>query len=79
MADIRDRLIACFQGTFPELTREEVVGASIDNVKKWDSLSNFLLVTVIEEEFQLQIPPDDLDPLRTFLAVEAYLASKVEA
>lgn len=79
MADIRERLIGCFEGAFPALSREAIVGASVDTVKSWNSLSNFLLLTVIEEEFGMQIPPDDLDGLRSFEAVETYLTSKLAA
>lgn len=79
MADIRERLIRCFEGAFPDLSHEAIVGASVDTVKSWNSLSNFLLLTVIEEEFGMQIPPDDLDGLRSFDAVEAYLSARQAA
>lgn len=76
MAEIRDRLVNCFQSVFPTLSREEALEATVDNVKNWDSLANFSLLTVIEEEFELQIDGDDLDKLRSFASVETYLASR---
>lgn len=76
MADIRDRLVQCFQSVFPSLSHEEVVTATVENVQNWDSLANFSLITVIEEEFDVQIPSDDLDQLRSFKTVETYLASR---
>jgi len=76
--DVRDRLVGCFQGAFPALSRDAAIGATVENVKAWDSLKNFLLLTVIEEEFQLQIPQDDLDQLRTFAEIESYIASKTK-
>lgn len=76
MPEIRDRLVDCFQNVFPSLSREQALAATVDNVENWDSLANFSLLTVIEEEFELQIPSDDLDHLRSFEAVESYLASR---
>ena len=76
MADIRDRLIECFQSVFPALSSDEAINASVGHTAKWDSLANLSLLVVIEEEFEIQIPPDDLDHLRSFAAVETYLKSR---
>ena len=76
MADVRERLIECFLSVFPSLERDAVVVASVDATEAWDSLANFSLVTLIEEEFDLQIPSDDLEQLTSFASVEAYLASR---
>lgn len=76
MADVRERVIECFLSVFPSLDRDAVVVASVDTTEAWDSLANFSLVTVIEEEFDLQIPSDDLEQLTSFASVEAYLASR---
>ncbi len=78
MMSTHDRLIGCFRGVFPELSNEAILTASVDTVPRWDSLNNFMLVMVIEDEFQFQIPPDDLDDLTAFAAVESYLSSKVD-
>jgi acyl carrier protein len=46
----------------------------VEATEAWDSLANFSLVTVLEEEFDLQIPSEDLEQLTSFASVEAYLA-----
>ncbi len=66
-------LIRCFQIVFPELSREAVVGASTDTVDEWDSLQSVTLMAVLEEELELQIPPEDLTELRSFTAARDYL------
>ena len=76
MSDITERLVGCFQSVFPTLTREEVLGATVGQTSSWDSLANLSLLVVIEEEFELQIPPDDLDHLRSFAAVAKYLEAR---
>ncbi len=76
MADVRARLIECFLSVFPSLAQDAVVTASVEATEAWDSLANFSLVTVIEEEFDLQIPSDDLEQLTSFASVEAYLATR---
>jgi acyl carrier protein len=76
MSEIRDRLVECFQSVFPSLSVEETVGAKVGHTPSWDSLANLSLLVVIEEEFEIQIPPDDLDHLNSFAAVETYLGSR---
>lgn len=66
-------LIRCFQSVFPELPRDAVVSASTDTVDDWDSLQSVTLMAVLEEEFELQIPPEDLSELSSFSAAREYL------
>ena len=74
--NIAERLVGCFQSVFPALSREEVIGASVGQTGPWDSLANLALLSVIEEEFEIQIPADDLEHLSSFAAVEKYLAAR---
>ena len=73
MDDLRARLIDAFAAVFPDLPPDEVERASPATVPGWDSLANVTLVSVIEEEFGVEIPPDDLETLRSFDHVLRYL------
>lgn len=66
-------LARCFQSVFPEMDDVSVRSASIETVVEWDSLSSLTLLGVIEEEFGVQIPMDELPRLRSFGALEVYL------
>lgn len=73
MNDTRARLEKCFAAVFPELTGPEVARASTLTVGGWDSLASVTLLTVLEEEFQVQIDPEDLEHLVSFELILDYL------
>jgi acyl carrier protein len=72
--DLRRRLIACFSTVFPELAEKEIPVAAMASVGSWDSLATITLVTVIEEEFSVQIPPEDLEQFASFELILDYLS-----
>jgi acyl carrier protein len=55
MDDIQIRLTRCFLAVFPELIESDVLTATPSSVKGWDSIATLNLLTVIEEEFNVQI------------------------
>ncbi len=70
---LEDRLIRCFSAVFPALSKEEIPSASRDSVSAWDSLAAITLITVLQEEFGLEIDLAQLDRLTSFSAVLEYL------
>ena len=64
--DTRARLQSCFALVFPDLADDEIARASMASVGSWDSLASINLVTVIEEEFGIQIEPEQLDEMASF-------------
>jgi acyl carrier protein len=76
MDDIRQRLIGCFSTVFPELAEKEIPLGSMASVGSWDSLATITLVTVIEEEFSVQIPPEDLAQFVSFELILDYLSGQ---
>ena len=66
MSEIRERLVRCFSATFPNLTPGEIQSASPATVPTWDSLASITLVSVLEEEFAIQIEPEDIEHLLSF-------------
>ena len=77
MNDIRSRLVACFATVFPNLAEREIPSASITSVAGWDSLAMANLVTVLEEEFGIEIRPQEVEQLVAFQQILQYLQSKV--
>jgi acyl carrier protein len=73
MPDTRARLVKCFSAVFPELSEQEIALASPLSVGAWDSLASVTLLSVLEEEFEVQIDPDALDQLVSFSLILDYL------
>lgn len=66
MVDTRTRLNRCFSAVFSDLDETQLPHATRDNVDGWDSLATFTLLTVIEEEFQIQVSPEDVDRFTSY-------------
>ena len=73
MNDTQTRLAKCFAAVFPELSDREIVTASPASVGSWDSLASVTLVSVLEEEFNVEIAPEDVEQLVSFQLVLDYL------
>ena len=74
MAEVNDRLARCFASVFPVATPEEIRTVQIESMPGWDSLVGVSLVTVIDEEFGMQIDLPDLMDLGSFDAIRQYLS-----
>jgi acyl carrier protein len=79
MSDQSERLIKIFSAIFPELTREEILIASPASVAAWNSLATINLVSLIEEEFGIDIPPDRFEEMGSYELVLDYLTQAVAA
>jgi acyl carrier protein len=77
VTDSHVRLVQCFTAVFPELAADQIVRASTAGTSTWDSVNAVVLVSVIEEEFGLEIPPEDLDRFSSFQAILGYLVERV--
>jgi acyl carrier protein len=76
MSDTRTRLVKCFAAVFPELTVQQIQHASPESIPGWDSLASATLFTVLEEEFSVDIPPEDMDHLLSFQRTLDYLETR---
>jgi acyl carrier protein len=76
MNDARERLVNCFAAVFPRLSKEEIQHATPDMVRDWDSVSNIMLISVIEEEFNTSIAIEDIENLRSFELALYFLENK---
>ena len=76
MNDLPQRLTRCFVAAFPQLSPEEIPRASAKSVAQWDSLAFVVLMSLIEEEFKIQISPHDLDHFTSYAGILEYLQKK---
>ena len=77
MKDIETRLTNCFQTVFPGLSTADILTASQETLASWDSVATLTLVTVIEEEFLIEMDFDALADLNTFDRIREYLEKEV--
>jgi acyl carrier protein len=78
LTDTRSRLVQCFSAVFPNLTEAEIPRASMTSVGSWDSLSSVTLISVIEEEFGVEIAPEELELFVSFDLILDYLIDQEE-
>ena len=66
MNDVTQRLTKCFRAVFPELTDAQIESADMKNTPRWDSVNHIMLITVIDEEFGVDLDLEDLDLISSF-------------
>ena len=76
MNTIKERLSNCFALAMPELDQADISRASISSVAGWNSIATVNLVSLIEEEFDIQISDADMDNFVSFELILDYLRSK---
>ena len=77
--EVESRLIRCFSAIFPDLDNGQISRATIASVAEWDSIATVTLVNMIEEEFKIQIDPEDMEPLTSFEQFLRYLQTRVSS
>jgi len=73
MNDLRLRLVECFANVFPDLNERDIPNASRLTVGAWDSLATVTLMSVLEEEFDITVMPNDITHLVSFEKTLSYL------
>ena len=80
MDNIEQQLEKLFRTVFPDVPSECVRQASAHSVKSWDSVTAITLLTLIEEEFGIQIDfQGDIDRLTSFISIADYLRDNCPA
>jgi acyl carrier protein len=79
MDEIQSRLMRCFLAVFPELSENDVLAATPSTVIGWDSVATLNLITVMEEEFAVQIDFVDLMDGLSYEQIAAYLQKRMVA
>jgi len=73
MNNLEHRLVRCFSSVFPALSEDQIRNASVDSVPDWHSLASVTLISVVQEEFGVQVGLTDLPDLVSFSAVQNYV------
>jgi acyl carrier protein len=73
------RLRECFRAVFPDLSEEEIPFASVASVGEWDSVAALSLLTLVEEQMQIQIPTDQMLELISYELILDYIKSRKDA
>ncbi len=73
MNSIDERLVEIFRVAFPELSAENAERAAASSLDAWDSLATVTLINLIEEEFDLEIPPDEAAEILSFAGLRDYV------
>jgi len=60
----------CFEAVFPGLTHDEILSATPESTKQWDSIATVTLAAVIEEEFGVTI---EFDAKLSFTEILSFL------
>jgi acyl carrier protein len=71
---LTERVRNCFRTVFPDLSDEQIETAVRAETEEWDSLASLELLTVIEEEFGIQLSDDVVEGLVTFEAARNAVA-----
>ena len=54
-AIIREKLLKCFSAVFPQLSPSGIAAANAENTSGWDSVAHVTLLTLIGEEFDMDV------------------------
>jgi len=78
--NVRERVIKCFETTFPTLPKSAIPSASQASVAEWDSVATVTLMNVLEDEFHTELDLEQIAKLDSFDHVcdnvEAQLSSR---
>lgn len=66
MSTVEDRLVQCFTLAMPNLAADAAIHASRTTVAEWDSLTTAGLLSLVEEEFGISIPAEDIEEFTSF-------------
>ncbi len=79
MPETRVQLISCFQIVFPDLPEDRIPEASQQTVMSWDSVAAITLVSVIDEQFDIQMDFEVLPELDSFTKILDYVENLTAA
>ena len=76
MSEQANRLLRCFSSVFPTMNEDEIRAANVVPLFDLDSLAGVTLVTLIDQEFGVNVEPSDLLELGTFEAISQFLVKQ---
>jgi acyl carrier protein len=76
MSEEDDRLVRCFASVFPTLSEGEIRASDVVPLFDIDSLAGVTLVTLIDQEFGVDVDLPDLLELGSFEAISQFLRKR---
>lgn len=76
MTESQDRLVRCFSSVFPTLSEAEIRASDVVQLFDVDSLAGVTLVTLIDQEFGVNVDLPDLLELGSFEAISQFLRKR---
>lgn len=64
--DVRERLIRCFAAVFDQVEEDAIPLLHSEAIEAWDSLANVMLMSVVQQEFSLNISLEEAKSLNSF-------------
>jgi acyl carrier protein len=64
--EMRERLVRCFTVVFDQIDENQVPLLQADTCELWDSLANVMLMSVIQQEFSIDISLEETKSLNSF-------------
>ncbi len=71
-----DRLFECFATVLHTTPKDQIPLVDMETAELWDSVTSVMLLFAIEEAFDMEVDPDDLESLTSFKKVLVYLEAK---
>lgn len=65
----REQLVGCFEQVFPNLSRSTIPTCTQSTVAVWDSIAHVTLMSLIGEEFGIEIDFEEFEDATSFAAV----------
>ena len=76
MDNVTEKLTSCFASVFPKLDASRIPAASVKTVPEWDSLAQVNLLSLIGEEFGIDIDFEDFEDATSFEAIGECLRAR---
>ncbi len=70
-------LVSCFKKVFPNLNRAEIEAASQATTGAWDSIAQVTLISLIGEEFGIELDFEEFEEATSFAAFRDIVAARL--
>jgi acyl carrier protein len=74
-----DQLEKCFEQVFPQLERSRIAQATSQNVEGWDSIAQVTLLSLIGEEFHLELDFEEFEGATSFASILDLIRQRTHA
>ena len=73
MSSLNERLVNCFALVFPEVDRGKIPHSNFESIEQWDSVRHVNLLSLIGEEFGIEVDFEHFDEANSFESIRERL------